>query len=165
MSSRPVVERTDGVILVAVAGVVLLVTVFALLLLQIAIPGWASAFAVKNPEVADLVDPYSAAAIAFVACFQVALLVAWRMAWLSIDGRGRTRGAVRCADVIVVCAGIATVLTIVVGAHVARHTPGGPSLLYIYLTAIIGTVVSLFLVRWRRRLASEVSRMDPTGRT
>lgn len=163
MSSRPAVERPDGLIQVAVAGVLLLVTVFALLLLQIAIPGWASAFAASNPEVADLVVPYSAAAIAFVACFQVALLVAWRMVWLWVDGRGRARGAVRCADVIVTCAAIATVLTIVVAAHVARHTPGGPALLSIYLTAIIGTVVTLLLVGRRRRLAAEVSRLETAG--
>ena len=163
MSSRPAVERLDGLIPVAVFGVLLLVMVSALLLLQIAIPGWASAFAADAPEVADLVVPYSAAAIAFFACFQVALIVAWRMVWLSVNGRGRTRGAVWCASVIVICAAIATVLTIGVAAHVARHTPGGPALLFIYLTAIIGTVVTLFLVRWRRRLASEVSRIETVG--
>lgn len=163
MSSRPAVERLDGLIQVAVFGVLLLVTVFALLLLQIAIPGWASAFAADAPEVADLVVPYSAAAIAFFACGQVALVVAWRMLWLSVDGRGRTRGAVRCAGVIVACAAIATVLTIVVLAHVMRFTPGGPSVFYIGLTAIIGTVVTLFLVRWRRRLASVVSRIETAG--
>jgi hypothetical protein len=163
MSSRTAVERTDGMILVAVAGVFLLVTVLVLLLLQIAIPGWASAFAAHNPEVADLVVPYSAAAIAFVACFQVALLVAWRMVWLSDDGRGRTRGDVRCAGVIVACAVIATVLTFAVAVHVARFTPGGPAVLWIGLTGIIGTVVTLLLVRWWRRFAAEVSRLATAG--
>jgi cytochrome bd-type quinol oxidase subunit 2 len=163
MSSRPTVERLDGPILVTVAGVILLVTVFALLLLQIAIPGMASAFAANNPEVADLVVPYSAAAIAFVACFQVALLVAWRMVWLSVNGRARTRGAVWCASVIVICAALATVLTFGVAAHVVRHTPGGPALFPISLTAIIGTVTTLLLVGWRRRLAAEVSRIETAG--
>jgi hypothetical protein len=149
---------------VAVAGVVILITVFALLLLQIVIPGWASAFAAHNPEVADLVVPYSAAAITFVECFQVALLVAWRMVWLLVAGRGRTRGAVRCAGVIVACAGIATVLTIAVVVHVARFTPGGPAVLWIGLTGIIGTAVTLLLVRWWRRFATEVSRLATAGR-
>lgn len=164
MSSRPAAERLDGLIQVAVAGVVLLVTVFALLLLQIAIPGLASAFAADAPEVDDLVVPYSATAIAFIACFQAALLVAWRMVWLWVDGRGRTRGAVRCAGVIAACAAIATLLTVVVAAHVARHTPGGPALLLIYPTAIVGTVVTLLLVAWWRQFAAEVSRFETAGR-
>lgn len=163
MSSRPAAESPGGLIQVAVFGVLLLVAVFGLLLLQIAIPGWASAFVVNNPEVVDLVVPYSAAAIAFVACFQVALLVAWRMVWLWVDGRGRTRGAVRCADVIVTCAAIATVLTIVVAVHVILNTPGGPALLFIYLAAIIGTVTTLVLIRWRRRFSAEVSRLETAG--
>lgn len=157
MPSRPGAADPDGRLLVAVAGAALLGTELGLLLLQIAIPGWATAFAADAPEVADLVVPYSAAAIAFIACFQVALLVAWRILWLSVDGRGRSRAAVRCASIIVGCAGVATVLTVVVLVHVAWFTPGGPSLLWIGLTAIIGIVTTLFLVRWRRRLASEVS--------
>lgn len=160
MSIRPADERREGLVDVPVAGVVVLVMVFALLLLQLAIPGWASAFAATAPEVTDLVDLYSAAAIAFFACFQVALLVAWRIAWLSVNGRGRTRGAVRCASVIVACSAIATVLTIVVAVHVARFTPGGPAVLWIGLTGIIGTVVTLFLVGWRRQLAAAVSRLE-----
>lgn len=164
MSTRPADERRDGLVDVPVAGVVVLVMVFALLLLQLAIPGRASAFAAINPEVAHLVVPYSAAAIVFVACLQVALLVAWRMVWLSVHGRGRTRGAVRCSSVIVACAAIATVLTIGVAVHVMLNTPGGPAVLFIYLTAIIGTVVTLLLVRWRRRLAAEVSRFGTARR-
>jgi cytochrome bd-type quinol oxidase subunit 2 len=149
------------------------VTVFGVLgmvvalLLQIAIPGWASAFAAKNPEVTHLVVPYSAAAIAFVACFQVAFLSAWRMRWLSEDGRRQSRSARRCADVIVACAAIATALTVVVLVHLIRFAPGGggPSVYPIGLTAIIGAVVTVLLVRWRRRLASSFSRPVAAAQT
>ena len=159
MSSRPAPEHPDWPAQAAIVGLLLVPSV----LLQLAIPGWASAFAANNPEVIGLDVPYSAAAIAFIACFQAALLVAWRMVWLSVDGRGHTRGAVRCADVIVACAAIATLLTVVVAVHVNLNTPGGPALLFICLTAIIGTVVTLFLVRWRRRFAAEASRSETAG--
>lgn len=158
----PETRYPDWPVQAAIVGLLLLPSV----LLQLAIPGWASSFASRVPEVTNLVVPYSAAAILFIACGQAALLAAWRFRWLSEDGRGRSRSARRCADVIVACAAIATALTVVVLVHLIRFAPGGggPSVYPIGLTAIIGAVVTVLLVRWRRRFASEVSRVETADR-
>lgn len=156
MSSRPAGEQPDWPVQATVVGLLLVPSV----VLQLAIPGWASSFASRVPEVTHLVVPYSAAAILFIACGQVALLAAWRFLWLSEAGRRRSRSARRCADVIVACAGIATTLTAGVLVHLLRFAPGGggPSVYPIGLTAVIGAVVTVLLVRWRRRLAPSFSR-------
>ena len=162
MSSRPAVERPDRVTHAAVSVIVLAVTVLPLLLIQLAIPGRASAFAETTPEVAYLVVPYSVAAILFIACIQVVLLAASRLLWLSGDGRLRTRVGLRWVDVIVACAAIATGLCIVVQVHMVGYVPsnGGTAGLFIMPTIIGGLVSIVLLVRWRRRLVSALQLPD-----
>jgi cytochrome bd-type quinol oxidase subunit 2 len=151
----PETRYPDRPVQVALVGLVLLPSV----LLQLAIPGWASSFASRVPEVTRLVVPYSAAAILFIACGQVALLAAWRFLWLTENGRRRSRSARRCADVIVSCAAIATMLTSGVLVHLLRFAPGGggPSVYPIGLTGVIGAVATGLLLRWRRGLTPSVS--------
>lgn len=162
MSSRPAPEH-PGLLLQAAILVPLLVPS---VLVQLAIPSSASNFAATEPGVADLVVPYSAAAILFIACGQVALLAAWRLLWLPGDGHRPARR--RWASVIVACAAIATALTVVVLVHLFRFAPGGggPSVYPIAVTAIAGAVTTVLLVRWSRRLGSAITRPetgDPGG--
>lgn len=166
MSSRPAVELPDRVTPTVASMVVVAVTVLPLLLIQLAIPGQASAFAETTPEVADLVVPYSVAAILFIACLQVAALAAWRLLWLYGDGRLRTRTGLRWVDVIVACAAIATGLCIVVLVHMVGYVPsnGGPTGIFIVPTIVGGAVTTALLVRWRRRLAREIAGQDSTDR-
>lgn len=127
--------------------VVLVVLLLGSVLAQVLVPVYASQVGTTFPEVAYLVVPYSVAAILFIACGQVALLVVWRLLSLVDGGIIFTRRAVRWVDVIIVCAAVATVLTAVVLTHMLGFVPGGGGPMIYYLAACIaGGLAFVFLM-------------------
>jgi hypothetical protein len=142
--------------LLRVALVVLLLgTVFA----QVLVPVFASEVGTTFPEVAYLVVPYSLAAILFIGCGQVALLVVWQL--LSLVDRGVifTRRALRWVDVITACAAVATVLSAGVWIHMLGFVPGGGGPMIYYLAACLagGLAFVLLMVVMRGLLESAIA--------
>jgi hypothetical protein len=133
----------------------LLGTVFAQVLVRV----YASQVGTIHPEVAYLVVPYSVAAILFIGCGQVALLVVWRL--LSLVGRGVifTRRALRWVDVITACAAVATVLSAGVLIHMLGFVPGGGGPMVYYLAACVvgGLAFVLLTVVMRGLLESAIA--------
>ncbi len=123
-------------------GAVLLASV----LVQVLVPVWASAAGTRTPEVAYLVVPYSAAAILFIGCGQLALLGVWRL--LSLIGGGVifTRRAVRWVDRIIACAAVATALTTGVLIHMLGFVPGGGGPTVYFMAAIVAGGVTFLLL-------------------
>ncbi len=105
--------------------VALVVLLLGTVLAQVLVPVFASEEGRIFPEVAYLVVPYSVAAILFIACGQVALLVVWRLLSMVDGGVIFTRRALRWVDVITACAVVATVLSAVVLIHLLGFVPGG----------------------------------------
>ena len=136
--------------------VALLVLLLGSVLAQILVPVFASQMGARFPEVDDLVVPYSAAAIVFIGCGQVALLVIWRLLSLVDGGVIFTRRAVRWVDVIVACAAVATVLATIVLIHMLGFVPGGGGPMIYYLAACIagGLAFVLLMVVMRGLLLS-----------
>ena len=135
--------------------VLLLGTVFA----QVLVPVFASEVGTTFPEVAYLVVPYSVAAILFIGCGQVALLVVWRL--LSLVDRGVifTRRALRWVDVITACAAVATVLSAGVLIHMLGFVPGGggPTIYYMAACLAGGLAFVLLMVVMRGLLVSAIA--------
>lgn len=126
--------------------VALLMLAVASVFVQIVVPAYASEVGVRFPEVADLVIPYSAAAILFIGCAQVALLAIWRL--LSLVDRAVifTDRAVRWIDVIVGCGVMATILIIAILIHMLGFVPGGGGPMVYYLVGGIAGSVALVLL-------------------
>jgi hypothetical protein len=142
--------------LLRVALVVLLLgTVFV----QFLVPVQATMVGTRYPEVEYLVVPYSLAAILFIVCVQVALLVVWRLLSLVDGGVIFTRRAVRWVDVIIGCAAVATVLSIGVLVHMLRFVPGGGGPMGLYVSACIvgGLAFVLLMVVMRGLLLSAIA--------
>lgn len=99
-------------------------------LLQVILPVAAHEEGTMYPEVASLVVPYSAVAVLFVACGQVALLVVWRLLSMVAGGVIFTRRALRWVDLITACGAVATVLSVGVLVHLLFVVRlGGPGVL------------------------------------
>jgi len=142
--------------LLRVALVVLLLgTVFV----QVFVPLYASQVGTIHPEVAYLVVPYSMAAILFIGCGQVALLVVWRLLSLVDGGIIFTRRALRWVDAITACAVVATVLSVGVLVHMLSVVPGGGGPMIYYLAACIvgGLAFVLLMVVMRGLLEAAIS--------
>ena len=139
--------------------VVLLVLLLGSAFAQVLVPVYASQVATTFPEVAYLVVPYSVAAILFIACGQVALLVVWRLLSLVDGGVIFTRRAVQWVDVIVACAAVAAVLSVGVLIHVLGFVPGGGGPMIYYLAACVtgGLAFVLAMVVMRGVLLSAVA--------
>ena len=139
--------------------VALLVLLLGSVLAQIIVPVYASEVGARFPEVAYLVVPYSVAAILFIGCGQVALLVIWRLLSLVDGGVIFTRRAVRWVDVIMACAAVATVLSAGVLVHLLGFVPGGGGPMIYYLAACItaGLAFVLLMVVMRGLLLSAVA--------
>jgi hypothetical protein len=139
--------------------VALVVLLFASVFAQVFVPVYASQVGTTIPEVAYLVVPYSAAAIVFIACGQVALLVVWRL--LSMIGGGVifTRRALRWVDVIIACGAVATALSAVVWIHMLAFVPGGGGPMGLYLLAVVvaGLAFVLLMVVMRGLLVAAIA--------
>ena len=142
--------------LLRIALVVLLLgTVFV----QVLVPVQATMAGTTIPEVAYLVVPYSVAAILFIACVQVALLVVWRLLSLVDSGVIFTRRALRWVDVIIGCAVVATVLSVGVLIHMFGFVPGGGGPMGLYVSACIvgGLAFVLLMIVMRGLLLSAIA--------
>jgi hypothetical protein len=142
--------------LLRVALVVLLLgTVFV----QVLVPVQATMFGTAVPEVAYLVVPYSVAAILFIACVQVALLVVWRLLSLVDGGVIFTRRALRWVDVIIGCAMVATILSVVVLIHMLGFVPGGggPTIYFMAACIASGLAFVLLMIVMRGLLESAIA--------
>lgn len=127
--------------------VVLIVLLLGTVLAQVLVRVAASQQATMVPEVAYLEVPYSVAAILFIGCVQVALLVVWRLLAL-VDGEAIfTRRAVRWIDVMVACAAVATILSAGVLVHMLGFVPGGGGpMIYFVAAAATGALASVLLI-------------------
>ena len=127
--------------------VALIVLLLGTVLAQVLVRLLASQQATIAPEVAYLEVPYSVAAILFIGCVQVALLVVWRLLAL-VDGEVIfTRRAVRWVDVMAACAAVATILGAGVLVHMLSFVPGGGGpMIYFVAAAATGALASLLLI-------------------
>jgi hypothetical protein len=139
--------------------VVLVVLLLGSALAQVLVPVYASEVGTRFPEVAYLVVPYSVAAILFIGCGQVALLVVWRLLSLVDGGVIFTRSAVRWVDVITACAAVATVLSAGVLIHMLGFVPGrgGPMVYYLAACVAGGLAFALLMVVMRGLLVSAIA--------
>jgi hypothetical protein len=146
-----------AILLLRVSIVMLL---FGSVLSQIGVPVVASRVAEATPEVAHLVIPYSAAAILFIGCGQVALLATWRLLSLIRRGVIFTGRALHWVDVIIVCGVAATALTAgVLIQMLFFFIPGGAGPVIFFLAAVIVAAVmfELMMIVMRGLLASAVA--------
>jgi hypothetical protein len=139
--------------------VALVVLLLGTVLAQVLVPAIASTTGTTFPEVEYLVVPYSVAAILFIGCGQVALLVVWRLLSLVDSGVIFTRRALRWVDVIIACAAVATVLSAGVMIHMLGFVPGGGGPMIWYLAACIagGLAFVLLMVVMRGLLESAIA--------
>lgn len=126
--------------------VALVVLLLGTVLAQLLLPVLASEEGRVFPEVADLVVPYSVAAILFIGCGQVALLVVWRLLSMIDGGVIFTRRALRWVDVITACAAVATILSAAVLIHMFGFVPGGGGPMVYYLAACVAGGLALVLL-------------------
>lgn len=143
--------------------VALLVLLLGFLLAQVMVRVSASQQAAMAPEVAYLEVPYSVAAILFIGCAQVAMLVGWRL--LSLIDRGAifSRQAVRWVDVIAVCAAIATALGAGVMVHMLGFVPGGggPMIYFVIGSTTVALAVVLLMLVVRGVIESAIVDRPP----
>jgi hypothetical protein len=139
--------------------VALVVLLLGSVLAQVLVPVYASQVGTTFPEVAYLVVPYSVAAILFIGCGEVALLVVWRLLSLVDGGVIFTRRAVRWVDVITACAAVATVLSAGVLIHMLGFVPGGGGPMIYYVAACVagGLAFVLLMVVMRGLLMSAIA--------
>jgi Protein of unknown function (DUF2975) len=139
--------------------VALVVLLLGSVLAQVLVPVYASEVGTRFPEVANLVVPYSVAAILFIGCGQVALFVVWRLLSLVDGGAIFTRRAARWVVVITACAAVATVLSVGVLIHMLGFVPGGGGPMVYYLAACIaaGLAFVLLMVVMRGLLESAIA--------
>ncbi len=139
--------------------VALVVLLLGTVLAQVLVPVQATMVGTTFPEVAYLVVPYSVAAILFIACVQVALLVVLRLLSLIDSGVIFSRRALRWVDVIIACAVVATVLSVGVLAHMLGFVPGGGGPMSLYTVACIagGLAFVLLMVVIRGLLESVIA--------
>ena len=127
--------------------VALVVLLLGSVLAQVLVPVFASQAGTTFPEVAYLVVPYSVAAILFIGCGQVALLVVWRLLSMIDGGVIFTPRAVRWVDAITACAGVATVLCVGVLIHMLGFVPGGGGpRIYLLAACIAGALAFMLLM-------------------
>jgi cbb3-type cytochrome oxidase subunit 1 len=139
--------------------VALVLLLLVSVLVQILLPGWASAFGRRNPEVEHLVVPYALAAILFIGCIQVALLAVWRLLSMVRGEAIFTGRAVRWVDVIIGCASVAIALTTGVLVHMLGFIPGGagPTVFSMAATVLGGLAFVMLMVVMRGLLVSAVA--------
>ena len=135
-----------NVLAIRLLRVALLVLLLGSVLAQVLLPVFASEEARIFPGVAHLAVPYSVAAILFIGCGQVALLVVWRL--LSMVGGAVifTPGALRWVDVISACAAAATVLSAGVLIHLLVFVGAGGPLLYYLAACVVGGLAFMLLM-------------------
>lgn len=138
--------------------IALLVLLLGSVLAQVLLPVYASQIGASNPGVGYLVVPYSVAAILFIGCGQVALLVVWRLLSMVGDGVIFTRRAVRWVDVITACGAVATVLSVGVLMHLLVFVGvGGPVFYYLGACVVAGLAFVLLMVVMRSLLEAAVA--------
>ena len=139
--------------------VALVVLLLGTVLAQVLLPLYGSEEGRIYPELAYLVVPYSVAAILFIGCGQVALLVVWRLLSLVDVGVIFTRRALRWVDVITACAAVATALSAGVLIHMLGFVPGGGGPMSLYMAACVsaGLAFMLLMVVMRGLLASAIA--------
>lgn len=139
--------------------IALVVLLLGTVLAQVLLPVFASQVGTTFPEVSYLVVPYSVAAILFVGCGQVALLLVWRLLALVNGGAIFTRRALRWVDLITACGAVATVLSAGVLVHMLAFVPGGggPAALYVAASVVGGLAFVLLMVVMRGLLESAIA--------
>jgi hypothetical protein len=130
--------------------VALVVLLLGSVLAQALVPLFASQAAKTFPEVEYLVVPYSVAGILAIACGQIVLLVIWRLLSLVNGGVIFTSRALRWVDVIIVCAAVATTLSVGVMTHLLAVHGGGPGIIFgLAATLACGVTFVLLMIVMR----------------
>jgi hypothetical protein len=138
-------------VVIRLLRVALVFLLLGTVLAQVLVPVQASDMGTRFPEVAYLVVPYSVAAILFIGCGQLAMLLVWRLLSMVNGGVIFTRRAVRWVDLITTCGAIATVLSAGVMIHMLGFVPGGGGpgiyLLAACVTAVLAFVLLMVVMR------------------
>jgi hypothetical protein len=158
----PMRYKLAGRLLRVALLILLLGSVFA----QLLVPLQATMAGTTFPEVEYLVVPYSVAAILFIVCVQVALLVVWRLLSLVDGGVIFTRRALRWVDVIIGCAVAATVLSAGVLVHMLGFVPGngGPTIYFMLACIASGMAFVLLMIVMRGLLLSAIADRAELGK-
>lgn len=131
----------------------------ALLSQTVLLPRLAGEYAAAYPEVAHLAVPYVVAAIAAVACFEVALLAVWRMLTAVVAEGALTLGVTQSANVMAVSLGLTGITLAGICAHAGSVAAvGGPAMLFGLLAGLASVPAAVGL---RNRVLQ--SRMEPVS--
>lgn len=139
--------------------VAILVLLAGTVLAQVLVPVQASMVGTAIPEVAYLVVPYSLAAILFIVCGQVALLIVWRLLVMVGGGVIFTRRALRWVDAITACGAVASALSAVVLVHMLAFVPGGggPTIYVMAACITAGLAFVLLMIVMRGLLEAAIA--------
>ncbi|MFW2513246.1 DUF2975 domain-containing protein [Demequina sp. SO4-13] len=122
---------------------------------QALVPTTAADMGATYPDAAHLEAPYSAAGIAAIACFQVALAVVWRLLSLGATGQVFTARALRWVDAIAWCGAVAAVMCLAVSSHMMFvESIGGPPAAFLWIGSLVGGTAFVLLMLVMRGLLS-----------
>ncbi|WP_084631207.1 DUF2975 domain-containing protein [Demequina aestuarii] len=126
---------------------------------QALVPLAASVMGEDYPEVDHLVLPYSIAGIAAIACFQVAIVVVWRLLTMAATGEVFTAKALRWVEVIAWSGAIAALICGGVTSHMmVAENIGGPPAIFLWIGSLVGgTAFVLLMVVMRGLLAVAIA--------
>jgi len=103
----------------------------ALLSQAVLLPRIAGEYAAAYPEVAYLAAPYVVAAIAAIACFEVALLAGWQILTAVVADGALTPGATKWANVLAFSVGLTGMTLAGICTHAGSVAGiGGPAMLF-----------------------------------
>ena len=128
-------------------------------LCQVLIPYQANLVAADFPEAGSLVVPYSAAAIAFVVCVQISLVMVWLLLGKVVNRSIFTDGALIPVNVIIWCVITATALSAVVLLFMGfgpDYSTGGGAGLFMLACVVGGTALALLMVVMRGLLKAAI---------
>ena len=141
-----------------VLRVVLVILLLGSVLAQALLPVFAAQEAKIFPELAYLAVPYSAAAILFIGCGQLALLVVWRLLSFVDAGVIFSRRALRWVDVLAGCGAVAAALSATVMVHMLVFVgAGGPIFLWLAACIAGGLAFALLMIVMRGLLESAIA--------
>lgn len=139
---------------------VLLVLMFLLILLAQAVlfPTMGAEMAASFPEYAHLLVPYVSVVVCGLACVQIAVLAAWCLVGMTVQGRPVTPRALAGATVMAAASGTATLLAVLLAWHLFEVVQqGNPATLFGLGSAVItGTAMTVMSLRVRGRLGASM---------
>jgi len=134
----------------------------AALAVQILLPNGSGEVVADLPEVAHLRWPYVVAAILAIVCFQVVLVMMWRLVGLVARGEIFNRGSLPLVNTIIAACGVAAVLCLgVIADMLWIENIGGPPMV-LALNGAFGICVTgaLLMIVMRGLLVTAIANHD-----